>query len=308
MKVLALLVVTVFAAVALAQPAPRPLEDPSLYTLKVDVDLALFNVTVLDHKDRRVPGLGLTNFRVFEDGQPQPINFFRADDVPATIGLVIDCSGSMMQRRERVIGAAMAFAKASNPADEIFIVYFNERTTMPLSGQTGFTSNISELQRALNTMRAGGRTALYDAVDTALKQVDRGSHQRKALIVLSDGEDNASRLQLTNALERIQQSNAMVYTVGIYDPGDKDKNPGVLKKLAKAGGAEAYFPQYPHELAEIWGRIADGIRSQYTLGFTPSRTDKEEYRRVTVMATGRDGKTLRVRTRDGYRTTGAVLP
>jgi Ca-activated chloride channel family protein len=157
-------------------------------------------------------------------------------------------------------------------------------------------------------MRPGGRTALYDAVDVALKQVDRGRHQRKALIVLSDGADNASSMQLVAELERIQQSNAMVYTVGIYDPGDRDKNPGVMKKLAKAGGAEAYFPQEPHELREIWSKIADGIRSQYTLGFTPSKTGKEEYRRVTVVATDKDGKVLRVRTRDGYRTTTTVVP
>ena len=277
------------------------------YTLKVDVDLALFNVTVMDKKDRRVSGLGPENFRIYEEGQLQTINFFRAEDSPATIGLVIDNSGSMSTRREMVIAAASAFAEASNPQDELFLVNFNERVSMGLPESTQFSSTNEEFRNALLSIRTSGRTALYDALSAALKHLNRGRHQRKALVVLSDGGDNASTLRLSAALEEIQQTSAMVYTVGIYDPGDKDKNPGVLRKIAKASGAEAYFPEHPSELPEIWAKIANGIRSQYTLGFTSSRTARrDEYRRVTVVATGRDGKTLRVRTRDGYQVAAVV--
>ena len=294
---------------ALAQNQRQVDADLSPYTLKVDVDLALFNVTVLDNKDRKVAGLGPENFRIYEEGQPQAINFFRADDVPATIGLVIDNSGSMSPRKDRVLAAAMAFANACNPQDELFIVNFNEKVSMALPETMDFTSDRDEFRNALLSIRASGRTALYDALAAALKHVQRGQNQRKALVVLSDGADNASTLPLSAALEKIQRSNAIVYTVGIYDPGDRDKNPGVLKKIAKTSGAEAYFPESSHELPEIWAQIARGIRSQYTLGFTSSRSsDKEEFRRVTVVATGRDGKALRVRTRDGYRTAGPVLP
>src|SRR6266446_3755673 len=132
MKTIALLLTSLLAMSALAQNPGQVAADLSPYTLKVDVDLALFNVTVLDNKDRKVAGLGPENFRIYEEGQPQAINFFRADDVPATIGLVIDNSGSMSPRKDRVLAAAMAFANACNPQDELFIINFNEKVSMAL--------------------------------------------------------------------------------------------------------------------------------------------------------------------------------
>jgi len=279
------------------------------FKLTVDVDLVLFNVTVFDHKNRVVSGLGRENFRLYEEGQLQDVNFFRAEDSPATIGLVIDNSASMSRKRDRVLSAAMTFTDASNPQDELFIVGFNERATLALPRSMSFTSDIDQLHRALVGTRMMGRTALYDAIAMALDHLELGRQQRKALVVLSDGADNASAVTLDNLLKRIQQSNASVFTIGIYDSNDNNKNPGVLKKIAKAGGTEAYFPDDLDELSEVWSKIAGGIRSQYTLGFTsrnPPRMD--EYRRVSIVATGKDGKVLRVRARDGYRARGAVVP
>jgi Ca-activated chloride channel homolog len=297
-------VVAFSLAVALTLYAQTPAEsapdDP--FTLKVDVDLVLFNVTVQDRKGNLVSGLDIKDFKIYEEGQEQEINFFRPENIPATVGLVIDNSGSMIPKRPEVIEAGLAFAKASNPQDQVFIVNFNEHVSMGLPPSIPFTSDFNQLQRSLRAIGATGRTALYDALIQATHYLEQGRHQRKALVVLSDGGDNASRSSLESALAELQNSDATVYTIGIYDPHAKDKNPGVLKKIAKVGGGESYFPNGGIELARVWERIAGGIRSQYTLGFTSRKAANDvEYRRVVVRATDKDGKPLRVRTREGYR-------
>ena len=162
------------------------------YKVTVDVDLVVFNVTVLDSKGRLVSGLTKDDFRVVESGQTQELQFVRPEDTPATVGLVIDNSGSMRRKRAEVTEAALAFVEASNPHDEIFVVNFNERVFMGLPPSLPFTSEAEQLRAALTTSRAEGKTALYDAVAVALKHLDKGTQQRKALVVLSDGGDNAS--------------------------------------------------------------------------------------------------------------------
>ena len=271
------------------------------FKLSVDVDLVIFNVTVTDSKGHPVRELSKDNFRIVENDQDQIIQFVRPEDIPATVGLVIDNSGSMRRRRAEVVDAAMAFAESSNPHDEMFIVNFNERVFMGLPAGTAFTSDLNQLRTALGNTRAEGKTALYDAVTTALKHLGEGTLQRKALVIISDGGDNASGTTGNNVLALAQQSNATIYTIDIDDPDDKDQNPKVLAELAKLTAGEAYHAKSLDELPGIWRKIAGGIRDQYTIGYiSKNRSHDGAFRSVKVLATGKDGKALRVRARKGY--------
>jgi len=271
------------------------------YTLSVDVDLAVFNVTVLDSDHRPVIGLKPENFHVYEDGREQRIKIFQAEDAPATLGLVIDNSGSMSNKRRDVVTAALAFVNTSQRDDEMFVVDFNRRAWLGLPPETQFTHNVSDMRTALLQTRTEGTTALYDALGLALSHLKEGSRQRKALVLLSDGGDNASVAKLDEVLRMAQQSSATIYCIGIYDPFAKDKDPGVLKKIAKVTGAESYFPANTGDLQDIWRRIAGSIRSQYTLAYVSSNPSRNgSYRNVKITATGKRGKTLEVRSRQGY--------
>src|SRR5438874_11518737 len=168
----------------------------SQFTLSVDVDLVVFNVTVLGDDGRPVTGLTEKDFRVYEDGREEKIKIFQPEDTPATVGLLIDNSGSMTNKRNDVVTAATAFVTASNPEDEMFVVDFNRRAWLALPPALAFTSDQSQLRATLRETRAEGTTALYDALKLALDHLKNGSRQRKALVVLSDGGDNASLAKL----------------------------------------------------------------------------------------------------------------
>jgi Ca-activated chloride channel family protein len=270
------------------------------------VDLVIFNVTVTDSKGHPVKGLSKDDFRIVEAGQEQSIQFVRPEDIPATVGLVIDNSGSMRRKRTDVIDAALAFAESGNPQDEIFIVNFNERVSMGLPDGIPFTSDLNQLRAALQNTRAEGKTALYDAVAAALKHLEGGRHQRKALVVISDGGDNASGATESMVVALAEQSSATIYTIDIDDPDDKDQNPKVLQDLAKLTAGEAYRAKSLDELPGIWHKIAGGIRDQYTIGYiSKNPTHDGAFRSVKVIATGNDGKPLRVRARKGYIAPGA---
>ena len=271
------------------------------YTLSVDVDLAVFNITVLDSAHRPVTGLATANFHVYEDGREEKIKIFQPEDTPATVGLIIDNSGSMASKSKEVVTAALAFISASKHDDEMFVVDFNRRAWLGLPAAIPFSSNVSELRAALLETRAEGTTALYDAVELALDHLKNGSRQRQALVLLSDGGDNASTASLEQVLRKAQQSSATIYCIGIYDTFAKDKNPGVLKKIAKVTGGESYFPSTSADLREIWPRIAGAIRGQYTIAYISSNlTHDGSYRNVKITAKDKRGKTLEVRTRPGY--------
>ena len=271
------------------------------YTLSVDVDLAVFNITVLDSNHRPVTGLTADNFRIYEDGHEQKVKIFQAEDTPATLGLVIDNSGSMANKKRDVITAALAFIGASQRDDEMFVVGFNRKPWLGLPAATPFTNDLAQLRTTLLDTRTEGTTALYDALELALNHLKKGTRQRKALVLLSDGGDNASVLKLEEVLRMAQQSSATIYCIGIYDPFAKDKNPGVLKKIAKVTGGESYFPTTSTELPDIWRRIAGSIRAQYTLGYISTNLAKDgSYRNVKITATGQRNKALEVRSRPGY--------
>jgi Ca-activated chloride channel homolog len=289
----------VLAQVVFGQRAPESTARD--FKLSVDVDLVIFNVTVTDTKGRPVKGLTKDDFRIMESGQEQTIRFVRPEDTPATVGLIIDNSGSMRRKREDVINAALAFAESSNPQDEIFIVNFNERVFMGLPPAMPFTNDLAQLRTSLGNTRAEGKTALYDAVTKGLQHLEKGTHQRKALVVISDGGDNASGETESSVLALAEQSNATIYTIDIDDPDDKDQNPKTLQDLARLTAGDSYRAKTLDELPGIWLKIAGGIRDQYTIGYMSRNAAHDgAFRSVKVIANGKDGKPLRVRSRKGY--------
>jgi len=273
----------------------------SQFTISVDVDLVVFNVTVLGDDGKPVTGLTADNFQIYEDGREEKIKIFQPEDTPATVGLLIDNSGSMVNKRNEVVSAALAFLGASHPQDEVFVVNFNSRTWLGLSASRLFTTDRSELRATLTETRSEGTTALYDGLKLGLEHLKEGSKQRKALVILSDGGDNASVAKLEDVLRLAQQSSVTIYCIGIYDPYQKDRNPSVLKRIAKVTGGEAFFPTSLANLQAVWPKIANAIRGQYTIGYVSSNPARDGgYRKVKITAANKRGKLLDVRTRPGY--------
>src|SRR5262245_30041656 len=279
------------------------------FTLSLDVQLVPLNVTVLDRKGSFVPGLSKENFQVFENGQLQDISLFNSEDVPLTIGLVVDSSGSMRDRRREVNSAALAFVEASKPEDEMFVVNFNEEVQLGLPPDQPFSNNVTHLREALSRLVVRGQTSLYDALWMALEHLKKGHHDKKAVVVLSDGADNASTHSFLETLAAARRSQATIYSVGIYEPGSEDRDPKSLKELARATGGEAVFPQSIDEVESICKHFAHTIRAQYTLGYSPSNTAKDgSYRALRAVATAPSLSKLTVRTREGYFAPKAGTP
>jgi Ca-activated chloride channel homolog len=269
--------------------------------IRINVELAVLHATVLDRKRRPVAGLGQANFQIYEDGVLQEIESFSHEDIPVTVGLVIDNSGSMRPKRTEVSAAALAFAHSSNPKDQLFLVNFNEHVSFGLPANRPFTDDIAQLEIALSTLTANGKTALYDAVAAALAHLKQSKLDKQVLIVISDGADNASRYDAAQVLTTAKQSEAIIYTIGIYEQDDPDRNPGALKQLAKATGGEAFLPTSVKDVTAICERIARDIRSQYTITYTPTNIKYDgKYRSIQVKAEAPGRIRLFVRTRAGY--------
>ena len=286
------------------QAADISAEAPTDFRISVDLNLVDLAVTVSDHKGGFISGLNQPDFDVYEDGVKQSIRLFRHDDIPVTVGLVIDHSGSMHNKIGDVITAARTFARVSNPEDQMTIVNFNERVTLGLPEGTNFSNKVDELGYAIMRGPVAGQTALYDATNLALDRLQLGNRDKKVLIIVSDGGDNASKLDLASVLKKAEQSSAIIYAVGILDPNDPDQNPGVLRKLAKETGGEAFFPEAAAETVKICERIAADIRAQYTLGYVSANSTQSGYRAIRVAAHS-GGKKYDVRARAGYLAGGA---
>ncbi len=276
-------------------------QDSQAFRLSVNVDLVVLNASVRDQKGRVAPDLGEQDFEVFEDGVKQAIRLFRHEDIPVAVGLVIDHSGSMRPKLASVIAAARTFIQSSSPEDQMFVVNFNENVTLGLPAATPFTNSVDELARAISGSPVTGQTALYDAVWKAREVLARASRDKKVLIVISDGGDNASTHTLAEILHAGDKSNVQIYTIGIFDPDDPDKNPGVLRQIAQATGGEAFVPDELSEVVSVCESIARDIRSQYTLGyFSSAATAGSGYHTIKVLARGAAKTKLHVRTRSGY--------
>jgi len=288
-------------ACLLASSSPAQDAPPQRAVFSTRSELVVLHVSVLDHKSGFVPGLPRETFRVYDDGRLQELTYFQNEDSPVTVGLVIDCSGSMQRRRDAVIAAGLAFAQSSHPQDEMFTVNFNEKVWPGLPSGRPFTSDLGELREALLQSTARGQTALFDAIRFGLTRLENGHQQKKVLIVISDGGDNASVLQFKDVMNAASRMDAVVYTIGMYDPNDREARPGLLKQIAEATGAEAFFPHRSEDVTRILGRIAHDIRSGYTLGFTPSGTSQSAgFHAVRVEVLSPDSRKLSVRSRSRY--------
>ena len=266
-------------------------------------DLVVLNVAVTDARGAFVSGLSQDTFKIIDEGQPRKVEFFAEQDAPATIGLLIDASGSMLENRDRVIAGVTEFARASHPDDEFLPLVFNERI-MTVLPPGRFTSDPAELRHVLaRALEARGRTAFHDALAEAVEKVGKGRYERKVLIVLSDGGDNASRLSLNEAFDRVLASNVVIYSIALVDPLALDQNPKALRRLADGTGGLAFQPASVSVVGRAFQSIAHDIRSRYTVAYAPpdSETDGHLRRiRVVIEAPGRTG--LKVRTRTGYLT------
>jgi VWFA-related protein len=281
--------------------APTTNSQASQFTISVKVGIVVLNATVLDSKGIMISGLDKKNFQVFEDGVPQQIDLFSHEDIPVTVGLIIDNSGSMGPKRLEVIAAALAFARTSNPQDQMFAVNFNEKVSFGLPDGTLFTDDAAQLQAAISRIAADGRTALYDAIGAGIEHLKRGNRDKKVLIVVSDGGDNASTRKQDHIMAMAKQSDAIIYTIGIYDEDDPDKNPNALKQLARATGGEAFLPKSIKEVVPICEQIARDIRNQYTIAYMPANGKQDgTYRAIQVRAAAPGRGRLVVRTRAGY--------
>jgi Ca-activated chloride channel family protein len=279
------------------------------FKIHTDVELVLLDVSVKNPSGGYVSGLTKDQFQIYENGVPQKITEFAMADAPVAIGLVLDNSGSMASRRSSLIEAGVAFIEASNPQDQIFVVNFNDKVRRGLPESIPFTDDINLLRKALSIDRPEGQTALYDAVAFALRHLETGRRDKKTLVVVSDGGDNCSRHNLTDVMRLIEESAATVYTVGIFDPDDPDRNPGVLKRIAGVSGGECFLTGELEPILPICQKIAKDIRSRYTIGYHPVRTSgKAAIRKIRVAAGSPEHKKLIVRTRTAYRLPERVAP
>jgi len=287
----------------MAVALPGAAQDPPVFKSRSDV--VQLHVNVFDGDSDAVTELTRDNFLIFEDGRNQEITFFSSEDVPVAAGLVIDNSSSMIARGQLVTAGAMAFAETSHPEDELFIVNFNEHVRHALPASQRFTPSRPLLRATLAGLRAGGRTALYDAVVDALDHIETANHQKHVLIVLSDGDDNASRHTREEMFDRVARSDAIIYTVATSDPRyGGTGEPGVLRKLAEIGGGLAYFPRSQEQVVQAFTEVAENIRRGYSIGYTPTNTTRDGgFRKIKVMVRA-NGKSLTARCRDGYTAPG----
>lgn len=294
MNTLRLVWIGFLAALPLSMAANQPV-------IRADVNLVQVPVRVVDAAGHSVSGLQKENFRLFVDDAPSEITVFQGEDAPVTAGIVIDNSASMAPKREQVIAAALAFARASNPKDQMFVVHFNNKARFGLPPGKSFTGNVNELEKAIAAFDLGGTTALYDALLMAESQFRKAYYPRKVLLTITDGGDNSSDATLDDALNGALEAGIVVYPLGLFDQYNRDRNPDVLSKIALQTGGQAFFPQQVDDATRICVRIAEDIRQQYTVGF-PGAEDGQ-YHRIRITASDPKLGALKVQTRDGYTAT-----
>lgn len=284
-------------------PVTATKEQHNIYTLHENVNEVLLPCTVIDANGRLVTDLQAGNFRVWEDDAPQTVSSFEFRDVPISLGILVDNSGSMRGKRDAVDAAALDLVRQSNPQDTAFVVNFNEHAFL----DQGFTSNISYLERGLSHFDTRGTTAIYDAVAASADELSRyAKWPKQVLLIITDGEDNASRLTLEQAVHRVQQLNGpVIYTIGLlYDSESRDEAQrahDALVALSQGTGGFAYFPSSLQDVSQITSEVAQVIRNQYTVGYHSSRPPSQSgYRRVHVEAIAPKRGRLTVKTRSGY--------
>lgn len=306
---------TVFAiAVSLAVAAlfgqqGKPLQPPSQDTgtvFRTDTRLVVLNTTVVDKNGHLVTNLTKEAFTVFENGVQQQIRGFKREDIPVSMGLIIDNSGSMRDKRAKVEAASLALVKDSNPEDEVFVVNFNDQAFLDLPHGRDFTNDIKDMEEALTRIDSRGGTAMRDAIGTSIDHVkEKGHKDKRVLVVVTDGNDNASIRSLESLVKAAQQSEVLIYSVGLLSDEERreaKRAQKALEALAEATGGEAFFPSDISDVDRIAHKVARDIRNQYTISYTPLNSAMDgTYRQIKVVVKAPGSPTPR--TRSGYYAT-----
>ena len=273
--------------------------EVSAPSLKIDVDMVLATATVTDRNGRFVTGLEKENFKLFEDKIPQDIISFSAEDIPLSVGIILDVSGSMKDKLKTAVEAAITFMKGGSPDDEYFLVEFSDRPT----ATSEFTNDIAKLQSRFMTSKAKGRTALYDAVYMGLAKLEEGNNTKKALLLITDGEDNRSRYTFSNVKEFVKEKDIQMYAIGItngWSDASAEQGRALLRDLAAVSGGNSFFPSSVNNLENICRSIALELKYQYVLGYRSTNGARDgEWRKIKVTAEYPNNK-LTVRARPGY--------
>ncbi|HWC96049.1 MAG TPA: VWA domain-containing protein [Candidatus Sulfopaludibacter sp.] len=298
----------VAVAVYAQQPPKKPAQsaDDIGQVFKVDTRLVVCNTTVVDKSGHLVTDLKQSNFTVSENGTPQTISVFKHEDVPVSLGLVIDNSGSMRDKRAKVAAAALALVKDSNKDDEVFVVNFNDDAFLDLPHNKEFTNDISEMEEALSRIDSRGGTAMRDAIRMSIDHLREKAHKtKKVLVVVTDGNDNSSVINLENLVKSAQQSEVLIYAVGLLSDEERREAARAKKDLTvltESTGGEPFFPKEISEVDRIAHQVAHDIRNQYTIEYSPTNAAMDgSYRKIQINVSG-PGK-LQVHTRSGYYAT-----
>jgi Ca-activated chloride channel family protein len=291
-------------------PLLPPAGDPGV-VFRSDTRLVVCHTAVIDKNGHLVTGLPQSAFSVTEDGVPQEIKVFRAEDMPISLGLVIDNSGSMRDKRAKVEAAAVALVKDSNPEDEVFVVNFNEEPFLDLPPGTNFTSDIDVLKQALQRIDSRGGTAMRDAIASSIVHLkEHATKDKKVLVVVTDGNDNFSQISKEKLVKAAQQAEILIYSVGLL--AEEDRNAAHeartdLTTLATSTGGMVFFPKEVAEVDAIAHQVAHDIRNQYTIEYSPTNAEMDGKFRTIKIAVNAPGKPT-VRTRPGYWATENQQP
>jgi Ca-activated chloride channel family protein len=289
-----LLLFTALTCVLSAQQKP----EQSPHRLNIDVDLVLATVTVTDRDNRFVTGLEKENFKIVEDKVPQDIVYFSSEDIPVSVGIVFDVSGSMKDKLKTAVEAAITFLKGGSPDDEYFLVEFSDKPT-----GSEFTNDITKLQQRFTFSKAKGRTALFDAVYMGLNKLEDGTNTKRALLLITDGEDNRSRYTFSNVKEFIKEKDIQMYSIGLSNgPGDSTAEQGraLLRDLSSISGGESFFPPSIYHLEDTTRKIARELKYQYVVGYHSTNPSQDgKWRKIKVSAEYPNNK-LTVRHKQGY--------
>jgi Ca-activated chloride channel family protein len=273
-------------------------QEDNNFRLNVNVDLTELHVSVTDEKDHPIGSLKQGNFRVFEDQTEQKVSVFKHEDIPVSLGLVIDNSRSMEPRKQRLDAAALAFVRKSNPEDETFIVHFDDTARL----DRDFTNSVPLLEDTLSSVKPYGQTAIYDALILALHHMKRAKEMKTAILLFTDGVDNSSKHTLAEAIDVAKRSQVAVYTVGLLSESGGQKAEDSLVQIAEASGGRAFFPLTVDEARADMERVARDLREQYTLGYIPSNPSRSgEWRSVRVEISAPPGLARRAKLNATYR-------
>ena len=294
-------------ATAAAQTPPAPSQNtpasPGDYTFRSDTRLVVLPVTVADKSGKLIPNLPQTAFKVYENGAEQPIKSFHREDVPVSLGIIIDNSGSMRDKRVKVETASADLVKASNPQDQVFVVNFNDEAYLDVP----FTNDIKKLEQGLARIDSRGGTAMRDAISMSIDYMkENGKKDKKVLLVVTDGNDTASTGTLEKLVAKAQKSEVLIYAIGLLNEEERRearKAKRALDELTSASGGLAYYPKELADVDKIALLVAHEIRNQYTITYTPTIQALDgSFRQIKVTVSGA-GRSAQVRTRTGYYAT-----